>query len=48
MATFTVNGHTVTANQNQKLLRFLRDTSTSDQREGRMQRGCLRHLYGAH
>ena len=26
MATFTVNGHTVTANQNQKLLRFLRDT----------------------
>ena len=26
MATFTVNGHNVTANQNQKLLRFLRDT----------------------
>ena len=26
MATFTVNGQTVTANQNQKLLRFLRDT----------------------
>ena len=38
MATFTVNGKTVTVERNQKLLRY--------QRKGRLFRGRLRHLYG--
>ena len=52
MATFVVNGRTVTAERNQKLLRFLRDelrlTSVKDashQCKGRVQRGRLRHLH---
>ena len=45
MATFTVNGQTVTVEKNQKLLRYLRDELRLTSRQGRMQRGCLRHLH---
>lgn len=48
MATFTVNGHTVTANQNQKLLRFLRDTLRLTSVKDGCSEGALRHVYGAH
>ena len=44
MATFTVNGKSVTVEKNQKLIRFLRDDAAPDLREGRLQRGRLRHL----
>lgn len=37
MATFTVNGQSVTVEKNQKLIRFLRDTLAADLREGRVQ-----------
>ena len=38
MATFTVDGKSVTVEKNQKLIRFLRETLPPDLREGRLQR----------
>ncbi len=47
MAKFTVNGRAVTVENNQKLLRYLRDTLHLTSVKDGLQRGRLRHLHSA-